>query len=103
MGIRDRKPKRVARYVRNLEEKKDMPRRESPEYRKMLKEFSGDYRVLRVVMASDNPIETLHKLRTNQISIITFLDTLEFLDVKATIDAEALREEKEKAKREKAR
>lgn len=80
-----------------------MPRRESPEYRRMLKEFSGDYRVMRVVMASNNPLETLHKIRTNQVSIITFLDTLEFLDVKNTIDAEALLEEKEKARREKTR
>lgn len=80
-----------------------MPHRESPEYRRMLKEFSGDYRVMRVVMASNNPLETLHKIRTNQVSIITFLDTLEFLDVKSTIDAEALLEEKEKARREKTR
>lgn len=80
-----------------------MPRKESPEYRRMLKEFSGDYRVMRVVMASNNPLETLHKIRTNQVSIITFLDTLEFLDVKNTIDAEALLEEKEKARREKTR
>ena len=80
-----------------------MPRKESPEYKRMLKEFSGDYRVMRVVMASNNPLETLHKIRTNQVSIITFLDTLEFLDVKNTIDAEALLEEKEKARREKTR
>lgn len=50
--------------------------------------FSGDYRVLRVVMASDNPIDTLHKIQTNQYSLITFLDVLEMLDVKATIEDE---------------
>lgn len=51
----------------------------------MLKEFKGDYRIMRVVAASDNPIETLHKIRTGQYSVITLLDTLEYLDVQATI------------------
>lgn len=51
----------------------------------MIKEFSGDYRIMRVVMASSNPIDTLHKIRTGQYSIITFLDMLEMLDVQATI------------------
>lgn len=50
--------------------------------------FKGDYRVLRVVMASDNPIDTLHRIQTNQYSIKTFLDVLELLDVKATIEEE---------------
>lgn len=59
----------------------------------MLKEFNGDYRVMRVVMSSSDPIETLHKIRTGQYSIITFLDMLEMLDVQATIreDEEARR------------
>ena len=51
----------------------------------MLKEFKGDFRVMRVVFSSSDPIDTLHKIRTNQYSIITFLDMLEYLDVKDTI------------------
>lgn len=55
----------------------------------MLKEFSGDFRVYRVVMASDNPIDTLSSLRKGEISIITFLDMLEMLDVQETLREEA--------------
>ena len=47
---------------------------------------------MRVVMATDNPIETLHKIRTGQYSVRTFLDMLEMLDVKTTLDEqEAIR------------
>lgn len=52
----------------------------------MQENFSGDYRVMRVVMSSDNPIETLHKIRTNQYSIHTFMDMLEMLDVKSILE-----------------
>lgn len=55
----------------------------------MLKEFSGDFRVYRVVMASDNPIDTLSSLRKGEISIISFLDMLEMLDVQETLREEA--------------
>lgn len=67
----------------------------------MLKEFDGDYRVMRVVMSSKTPLETLHKIRTNQISLKTFLDMLEFLDVKETIEEQKMKEleAKEKLKR----
>ena len=51
----------------------------------MLKEFNGDFRILRVVFSSSDPIDTLHKIRTGQYSIITLLDMLEYLDVKETI------------------
>ena len=40
---------------------------------------------MRVVMSSSDPISTLHKLRTGEYSIITFLDMLEFLDVQTTM------------------
>lgn len=48
--------------------------------------FSLDYRIMRVALASDNPIETIHKINTNQYSIKSFLDTLELLDAKATFE-----------------
>lgn len=48
--------------------------------------FKGDYRILRVCMSTDSPIETLHKIRTHQYSIRTFLDILEYLDVKHTVE-----------------
>lgn len=51
----------------------------------MLKSFRGDYRVMKVVMASSNPIDTLHKINNDEYSIITFLDMLELLDVQTTI------------------
>lgn len=51
----------------------------------MIKEFKGDWRILRVVSSSSDPIETLHRIRTGQYSIITFLDMLEYLDVKETL------------------
>ena len=40
---------------------------------------------MRVVMASSDPIDTLHKIRTGQYSIITLLDMLEMMDVQQTI------------------
>lgn len=66
----------------------------------MEKEFKGDYRIFRVVMASDNPIETLHKINTNQYSLRTFLDVLEMLDVKATIEENQMKEAEANKKRE---
>ena len=48
--------------------------------------FSGDYRIMRVCMSTSSPIDTLHKIRTHQYSIRTFLDMLEMLDVKITIE-----------------
>lgn len=63
-----------------------MSQYESPEMRRLRKEFSGDYRIMRVVMSSSNPVDTLHKLRTGQYSVRTFLDMLEMLDARLTID-----------------
>jgi hypothetical protein len=65
---------------------------ETLELKRLRKDFKGDYRVMRVVMASSNPIDTLHMIRTGQYSVRTFLDMLEMLDVKVTIDeAETIR------------
>lgn len=52
----------------------------------MMKEFDGDFRVYRVVMASNNPIDTLHKLRSGAYSVITFFNMLEMLEVQRTIE-----------------
>lgn len=49
---------------------------------------------MRVVFASDNPIEVLHKFRTNQYSVITLLDMLEMLDVRETIREDELARQK---------
>ena len=54
--------------------------------RRLEETFSGDYRVMRVCMSTASPIDTLHKIRTHQYSIRTFLDMLEMLDVKATVE-----------------
>ena len=54
--------------------------------KKALKEFSGDYRIMRVVLASSNPLDTIHKIRTDQYSIVSLLDLLEYLDMKETIE-----------------
>lgn len=42
-------------------------------------------------MSSATPIETLHKLKNNEYSISTFLDMLEMLDMKATIEEHELK------------
>lgn len=62
----------------------------------MLKEFGGDYRVLRVVFASNDPIATLHAIRTEKYSIITLLDCLEMLDVRDTMREEEIFQEKQR-------
>lgn len=62
----------------------------------MIKEFSGDYRILRVVFASSDPIATLNAIRNGTYSIITFLDMLEMLDVKETLREEEIFIEKQK-------
>ncbi len=46
---------------------------------------------MRVAMSSATPIETLHKLKNNEYSISTFLDMLEMLDMKATIEEHELK------------
>lgn len=62
----------------------------------MVKEFSGDYRILRVVFSSSDPIATLNAIRNGTYSIITFLDMLEMLDVKETLREEEIFIEKQK-------
>lgn len=54
--------------------------------KKLDEQLSIDGRVMKVVMASPNPVETFHRIRTDQYSIGTFLDTLEFLDAKITLE-----------------
>ena len=63
---------------------------ESSEMKRVKEEFSGDYRIMRVVMSSSDPISTLHRIRTGQYSVRTFLDMLEMLDVKTTIDEQEM-------------
>lgn len=67
-----------------------MSQNETPEMRRMIKEFSGDYRIMRVVLATSDPIQTLHRIRTKQYSIHTFLDMLEMLDAKATMEEQSM-------------
>lgn len=54
--------------------------------------------MMKVVMASSSPIDTLHNFRIGKYSIITLLDMLEMMDVQATIreDEEKRMEQKRK-------
>lgn len=45
---------------------------------------------MRVVLASSDPLDTLHKLRMGKYSIRTFLDMLEMLDMKSTIEEQEM-------------
>lgn len=56
---------------------------------------------MRVVLASSDPVETLHNFRTGRYSIITLLDMLEILDVKETLTEDARKREEAKAKQNK--
>ena len=67
-----------------------MSQYESPELKRALKEFSGDYRIMRVVMSSDNPIGTLQNIRSGRYSVRTFLDVLEMLDFKSTLEEQEI-------------
>lgn len=58
---------------------------------------------MKVVMASSNPIETLHKINNDEYSIITFLDMLEMLDVQTTIKENERYKQEILRKREKGR
>lgn len=64
----------------------------------MLEMFNGDYRVVRVVLESKNPIETLHNLRNDKYSIFTFFEMLEILDIKQTMveDSEYVNKNRDK-------
>jgi hypothetical protein len=62
----------------------------------MMREFGGDYRIVRVCMESKDPLETYHKIKTGHYSISTFLDFLEILDVKETLKEDQIEQEKRK-------
>lgn len=67
----------------------------------MLKTFKGDYRILRVVLSSKDPIEILHNFNTGKYSVITLLDMLEMLDVKETITEDSIKRQEARAKQRK--
>ena len=69
----------------------------------MLKEWKGDFRIMRVVMASSNPIDTLHRIRTGQYSIITLLDMLEMMDVQQTIMEDEMKSRERQAQQNNAK
>lgn len=48
-------------------------------------DFSGNPDVLRVIFSTQNPIHTLHLLKT-EIPLETFYDYLEYLDAKKTME-----------------
>ena len=48
--------------------------------------LSIDHRIMRVALASGNPIDVIHSINTDCYSIITLLDTLEILDTKVTLE-----------------
>lgn len=69
----------------------------------MLKEWKGDFRIMRVVMASSDPINTLHRIRTGQYSIITLLDMLEMMDVQQTIMEDEMKSRERQAQQNNAK
>ena len=56
----------------------------------MLEEFSGDFRIMRVVFASNDPIETLHNIKF-KYSYRTFIDMYEMLEAKETLEEDERR------------
>lgn len=54
--------------------------------KRLQEKFKGDYRIMKVCMASNNPLETLQGIRNGSYSVRTLLDILEMLDAKATIE-----------------
>lgn len=67
--------------------------------RKLAKEFSGDYRVMRVIFSTSDPLKTMVDLRTT-ISYKQFIDYVEMLDAKATLEEDTRRREAEKVKKQ---
>lgn len=55
----------------------------------MVEQFSNDFRVLRVCLASAEPMKTLRELQNGEYSIITFLDMIEMLDAQTTMQENA--------------
>jgi hypothetical protein len=70
--------------------------------KKLAKEFSGDYRVMRVIFSTSDPLKTLVDLHTT-ISYKRFIEYVEMLDAKATLEEDTRRREAEKQKRDQAR
>lgn len=62
--------------------------RKSPIMRKIEEEFSGDYQVYRVVMASSDPMETLHNFMNDKYTYIELQAMIEMLDVKSAIESD---------------
>ena len=54
--------------------------------KRMQEALSIDFRIMRVVLSSNNPMDTLHKIRNGEYSVKTLLDVIEILDAKATIE-----------------
>jgi len=64
--------------------------------KKMVEDFGGDYRVMRVCFANANPLDTFIDLH-DKISYRMFIKFLEYLDAKQTLDFEANEASKRKA------
>lgn len=64
----------------------------------MTKEFKGHPMIYRAVMASNDPLETLHNINTGRYSYKTLEELMEFLDVKDTIIENAAEESKDRGK-----
>lgn len=69
--------------------------------KKLAKEFSGDYRVMRVIFSTSDPLKTLVDLQTT-ISYRRFIEYVEMLDAKATLEEDTRRREAKKQERDRA-
>lgn len=63
------------------------------------KEFSGDFRVLRVIFSTSNPIEALHNIKF-KYSFKTFMEMYEYLDANEALEEDARRIAKARAQQE---
>lgn len=64
----------------------------------MVKEFKGNPLIYRAVMASSDPLETLHNINTGRYSYKTLEELVEYLDVRDTINENAAEAVKDKGK-----
>jgi hypothetical protein len=69
--------------------------------KKLAKEFSGDYRVMRVIFSTSDPLKTLVDLQTT-ISYKRFIEYVEMLDAKVTLEEDTRRREAKKQERDRA-
>lgn len=65
--------------------------------KKLTENFSGNYNIMRVIFSTSDPLKTLQDLKT-KVSYKTFVEYLEYLDAKVTMEEEAIRIAKAKAK-----